>query len=348
MPDLAVDTYPWFVRLTSFSHGAGCGCKLSADELAAIVGPLVEHPAYKANQLVVGIETSDDAGIWRLDDGTSLVQTVDFITPIVDDAYDWGRIAAANALSDIYAMGGRPMTALQVVAWPREHLPFELLREVMRGGADVLGEAGTTIVGGHSIDDPEPKYGFAITGTVDQPVTNAGARVGDALVLTKPLGMGIVTTAMKRGICPPGLAQEAVKVMTTLNADAARAVLTAQAHAATDVTGFGLLGHLGELTRASKVGATIEAAAVPVLAGLEELLEAGAFSGGSTRNLASARASITNQGASESMLMILADAQTSGGLIISLPPSKVAEIEELVPSAVVIGVTTGSDQITVH
>ncbi|HSL26025.1 MAG TPA: selenide, water dikinase SelD, partial [Acidimicrobiia bacterium] len=209
-------------RLTSFSHGAGCACKLSPDDLVLITGPLQDHAATTAPELIVGLQTSDDAGVWRLPSGEQLVQTVDFFTPIVDDAYDWGRIAAANALSDIYAMGGKPITALQLVAWPKSDLPFSLLAEVVRGGADVMAASGTTIVGGHSIDDPEPKYGFAVTGLAPAggAITNAGARAGDVLVLTKPRGMGVVTTALKRGVCPPGLAEEAVRVMTTLNADA--------------------------------------------------------------------------------------------------------------------------------
>ena len=257
-------------RLTAFSHGAGCACKLSPDDLGAIIGPLRDHPATSSPHLLVGMHTSDDAGVWGLPSGETLVQTVDYFTPIVDDAYDWGRIAAANALSDVYAMGGTPITALQLVSWPRTGLPFELLGEVLQGGADIMASSGTTIVGGHSIDDSEPKYGFAVTGLVprDGVMTNAGARPGDRLIMTKPLGIGVITTALKRGVCPPELAEAAVMIMTTLNADAVGPMQKAGVRAATDITGFGLLGHLREMAIASGVGAVIDVTAVPVLEGV--------------------------------------------------------------------------------
>ena len=266
-------------RLTAFSHGAGCACKLSADELAGIVGPLAGHPAYSAPDLLVGVSTSDDAGIWRLDEDRHLVSTVDFFTPIVDDPFDWGRIAAANALSDVYAMGGSPILALQLVAWPRDGLSFEVLGEVLRGGAEVMAASGTTIVGGHSIDDPEPKYGFAVTGFVAAPITNAGARPGDVLVLTKPLGSGIITTAIKRGGCPVDLAAAAIAVMTELNAAAVQPMREAKASAATDITGFGLLGHLREMLMASGVGATLNVESIPTIGDLAPLLADGHYSG---------------------------------------------------------------------
>ena len=240
------------VKLTSYSHGAGCACKLGPEDLNEALSRLRSHPAARHPDLVVGIETGDDAAVFRLD-GQLLVQTVDFFTPIVDDAYDWGRIAAANALSDVYAMGGRPVSALQIVGWPRGDLPFDLLRQVLEGGAAVCELAGCVIAGGHSIDDPEPKYGLAVTGVVDEDrlMTNRAARPGDQLVLTKPLGSGVVTTGVKRGEASAGEVAAATEVMATLNATAADVLGAHQVKAATDVTGFGLLGHLGAMMRAS-------------------------------------------------------------------------------------------------
>lgn len=311
------------------------------------------HPATDSADLLVGFGTSDDAGVFRLParprPGEALVQTVDFFTPIVDEAYDWGRIAAANALSDVYAMGGRPLTALQLVGWPRDELPFSLLGEVIRGGADVMALAGCTVVGGHSIDTREPTYGFSVTGLVteDEVVANAGARPGDVLVLTKPLGTGIVATAIKRGACPVELRDRAVEVMATLNAPGADAAAAVGVHAGTDVTGFGLLGHLREVLLASRVAATVDVDAVPVLAGVGELLEAGMFPGGSARNVDAVRAAVTGPRADEEAVRILSDAQTSGGLLLAVPEDRadalVAELEARgsLAAAVVGRVDTG-------
>ncbi|MCB1015746.1 MAG: selenide, water dikinase SelD, partial [Acidimicrobiales bacterium] len=229
-------------RLTGFSHGAGCGCKLSAAELAAALGAMT-RPLPTGPSVLVGPEGADDAGVFRLDERRALVQTLDFFTPVVDDPGDWGAIAAANALSDVYAMGGTPVTALNIVAWPREGLDLTLLAEVLDGAAGVLDEAGCALVGGHSIDDPEPKFGLSVTGLVDPDamLTNAGGRPGDVLVLTKPLGTGVVTTAAKQGSCPDGALDAAVRSMTLLNADASRLATAHGARCATDVTGFGLL-----------------------------------------------------------------------------------------------------------
>lgn len=248
----------------------------------------------------------------------ALVQTVDFFTPVVDEAYDWGRIAAANALSDVYAMGGTPITALQLLGWPRDVIPWETAGEVIRGGADVMGEAGCVIAGGHSVDDAEPKYGFAVTGLVDPDLvtTNAAGRPGDSLVLTKPLGTGIITTAIKRGACPPALRDRVVEQMVSLNDRAARAVRRAGAHAVTDVTGFGLLGHLHEVLEASGVSAEIDTSDVPIIDGAAALLADGFFPGGSERNLA-AVADLIDGDASVADRRLLADAQTSGGLLVS-------------------------------
>src|SRR5215204_3164566 len=269
--------------LTSLSHGAGCGCKLSAADLRPIVASL---PRPTDPRVLVAADTADDAGVVQLTPEIAIVQTADFFTPIVDDAYAFGRIAATNALSDVYAMGATPVSALNLVAYPLATLGPEVLREILRGGADAAAEAGAAVVGGHSIDDPEPKYGMAVTGTVDPRavLTNAGGRPGDALVLSKPLGAGTVATALKRGLADAALVDRAVAVMSSLNAEAAAQARAAGAHALTDVTGFGLLGHVHELAEASGLAAEIEAAAVPAIEGVLELLaDDRAVAGGSRR-----------------------------------------------------------------
>ncbi len=269
---------------------------------------------------MVGIETSDDAGVYRIAPNRGLVQTVDFFTPVVDDPRDWGRIAAANALSDVYAMGGTPLTALQLIGWPRDKLDFALAAEVIAGGAEVMAEAGCTIVGGHSIDDAEPKYGFAVTGEVALPeglVTNAGGRPGDRLLLTKPIGTGIIATAIKRRACPAGVAQEAIRSMATLNREASAAMVSVGVSAATDVTGFGLLGHLAEINRASGTGARLDSDAVPVIDGAWGLLDSGMYPGGSVRNLKAVEELISSD-PDDPVTRMLADAQTSGGLLIAV------------------------------
>ncbi len=268
----------------------------------------------------MGVATADDAGVYRLNDDVALVQTVDYFTPIVDDARDWGRIAAANALSDVYAMGATPLTALSIVGWPRDALSFELLGDVLEGGADKLAEAGCTLVGGHSIDDKEPKYGLAITGLVnpERVITNAAGKPGDRLVLTKPLGTGIVTTAIKRRLASDAVARAAIESMATLNAGAAAAMRRVGVAAATDVTGFGLLGHLGEMVRASSVSAVIEYERLPVFEGALELAAADVVPDGTLRNLraVSRFTRFGEQSASEQILA--ADAQTSGGLLMAV------------------------------
>jgi len=275
--------------------------------------------------LIVGLDTSDDAAVYRLRDDLAIVVTTDFFTPIVDDPYDWGRIAATNALSDVYAMGGTPVLALNLVAWPREGLPFELLARVLDGGADVVRAAGAVVGGGHSIDDAEPKYGLAVVGTVHpgKVLTNAGAQVGDALVLTKPIGLGVISTAIKRDLAPEALVAEAVRVMTTLNADAgdAAAELGDAVHAGTDVTGFGLLGHLREMLVASGVGAELDAGTVPVIDGVRDLLAQGMVAGGTQRNHAFVSEYVDWGGLSTDEQLLLADAQTSGGLLFAAAPT---------------------------
>ena len=298
-------------------------------------------PATVSDRLVVGVGGADDAGVYRVSDDAALVQTVDFFTPIVDDARDWGRITAANALSDVYAMGATPLTALQLVGWPRDHLPFELLGDVVEGGAEVMAAASCTIVGGHSVDDPEPTYGFAVTGIVhpDRVIRTVGARPGDALVLTKPIGTGVVATAVKRGRASEDVERAAVDTMTTLNRVASTAMVAAGAPAATDVTGFGLLGHLGEML-AGGVGADVSGDAVPFLPGAEELAAAGVVPGGTRRNLDHAAAFTDFGDLAEHRRLLLADAQTSGGLLVALPPDGVDAYLDAVPGAVRIGAFT--------
>ncbi len=294
---------------------------------AALLAPLVQALPQPADpNLLVGTQTSDDAGVYRLREDLALVQTADFFTPIVDDPYDFGRIAATNALSDVYAMGGRPISALNLVAWSVESLGAEMLGEVLRGGHDVISAAGAVIVGGHTIDDPEPKYGLAVTGVVDpaEVITNAGGRVGDALVLTKPLGAGAVTTALKKGLVDDDVLALAVEVMTELNAAASEAARAAGAHAMTDVTGFGLLGHLHELALGSGLAAVVEADAVPVIAGVLELLaDDRAIAGGSRNNRRYAEEFASfDAGVDEVHRRLVTDAMTSGGLLVALDPAR--------------------------
>jgi selenide,water dikinase len=326
------------VALTSLSHGAGCGCKLPAAALLPIVRGLtpVDEP-----RLLVGSDTADDAAVFKLTDEIALVMTIDFFTPIVDDPYDFGRIAAANALSDVYAMGGVPLAAMNVVAFPLEQLGGDVLREIMRGGADVARAAGISIVGGHSIDDPEPKYGLSVTGTVhpDELISNAGARAGDVLVLTKPLGVGAITTARKRGRRDDALLARGVDVMTRLNDAASAAARAAGASAMTDVTGFGLLGHLHSLGRASGVAATIDASAVPAIDGVLELLESeDAVSGGSRRNGEYAATFTTFADDVEpARRRLICDATTSGGLLVAVSPEAAAGLPGPVVGEIVAG-----------
>jgi selenide,water dikinase len=318
--------------LTALASGAGCGCKLAAADLLPIVRGL---PAPADPRLLVGTLTGDDAAVFALRDDLALVQTIDFFTPLVDDPYDFGRIAAANALSDVYAMGGTPVTALNVVAFPLEALGGAVLGAILRGGLDVVTAAGASIVGGHSIKDDEPKYGLAVTGTVDprRMTTNAGGRPGDMLVLTKPLGVGAIVTAAKRGAADDALVADAVAVMVELNAAASAAAVAAGAHAVTDVTGFGLLGHLHHVARESGLAAQVDAAAVPAIDGVAELLAGeAAVSGGSRRNAEwAAEFATIDPRVDPWRARLLTDATTSGGLLIALP----ADAATRVPGPVV-------------
>ncbi|HET9871823.1 MAG TPA: selenide, water dikinase SelD [Propionibacteriaceae bacterium] len=325
---------PTTYRLTQYAHGGGCACKIPPGELEDIVAGL---SPWGSPDLIVGLESGDDAAVVRIDANRAMVTTADFFTPVVDDAYDFGRIAAANALSDIYAMGGRPVVAVNLVGWPRDVLPVELLREVLRGGMDVGRQAGCHVAGGHSIDDPEPKYGMAVTGLVD-PATllrNDAARAGLPLTLTKPLGVGILNNRHK---ATGEVFPQAVASMTTLNAAAGEAAVSAGLAAATDITGFGLLGHAFKMARASGVTLVIEAGAVPYLDGAREGLRDGYVSGGTRRNLEWVRPQLTASVDADELLL-LADAQTSGGLLVvgEIPGAPV--IGEVVPagdSAIVV------------
>ena len=272
--------------------------------------------------VVVGTETRDDAAVYRLTDALGLVLTVDFFTPIVDDPYAFGQIAAANSLSDVYAMGGRPIAMLSIVGFPREKLPMTVLGEILRGGAEKAQEAGVSVVGGHSIDDAEPKAGYAVVGLVDprRVWRNVGARVGDALVLTKPLGTGIISTAIKQAKAPERAMTAAVRAMSTLNRAAAEAAARATVHAVTDVTGFGLLGHLLGMTQGSKVRARLHASSIPLLPDVVALAEAGLVPGGTRRNLKAVEASVQwDPAIPEPLRFVIGDAQTSGGLLVATP-----------------------------
>ena len=304
-------------RLTSFSHGAGCGCKLGPDDLDEVLGGLSLPEPTAA--VLVGSDTGDDAAVVRLPDGHALIATLDFFTPIVDDPYDWGRIAATNALSDVYAMGATPFLALNIAGWPVDDLPLEMLGRVLQGGIDVASAAGAAVLGGHTITDPEPKFGMVALGLADADaiVRNSTAPPDAHLFLTKPLGIGIVTTAHKRGVVETALFERAVDLMTTPNEDAAKAMVEVGVEAATDVTGFGLLGHLRRMLVASGVGARVDAAAVPVLPGVLELAMADVVPGGTKRNHAYVRPHVQWGRLSEPEQLVLVDAQTSGGLLIA-------------------------------
>ena len=298
-------------RLTQYASGGGCACKIPPGELEEVLRGLTGH---SSPDLLVGLDDGDDAAVVRIDERTAVVATADFFTPVVDSAYDWGRIAAANALSDVYAMGGRPVVAVNLVGWPRETLPKELLAEVLRGGNDVAREAACLVAGGHSIDDPEPKYGMAVTGLVDPDrlLRNDAAVAGLPLTLTKPLGVGVLNNRHKS---TGEVFQHAVASMASLNRDASRAAVAAGAQAATDVTGFGLLGHLYKMMRASGTTAVVDAAAVPYLDGARQALADGYVSGGTKRNLDWVHPHLTSK-VTEDELLLLADAQTSGGLLV--------------------------------
>jgi len=317
------------VRLTQYAHGGGCACKIPPGELEAAVAALI--PDAPADALLIGVDHGDDAAVVRIAPDRAVVATADFFTPVVDDAFTFGRIAAANALSDVYAVGGEPLIALNLLGWPRDLLPMELAAEVLRGGLEVARAAGCHVAGGHSIDDPEPKYGMAVTGLADPAALlriDAGAP-GLPLSLTKPIGSGVLNSRHK---ATGEISQAAVDVMTALNADASRLALAGGVRCATDVTGFGLLGHAFKLARASGVGAIIDRSAVPLIDGAAQALRDGYIPGGSRRNLDWVRPGTDTGGLAEEDLLLLADAQTSGGLLLAGEIPGAAVIGELVPA----------------
>lgn len=324
------------VRLTDWARCAGCAAKMGPGDLKQALAPLTRRDDPR---LLVGHETFDDAGIFRLSPELALVQTVDFFAPIVDDPYDFGRVAATNALSDVFAMGGEAITAMNIVGFPVGKLPIEVLSEVLRGGQDAVHAANAHVVGGHSITDEELKYGLSVTGTVhpDRILSNASAIAGDVLVLTKPIGTGILSTAAKRGLLPQAERTALTESMTTLNLDASRAALASGVRCATDITGFGLLGHASHIAKASGVTVRINADAVPLLAGTRAMLERGALTGGAARNLAYLEPLVDWGRSTEDQRAILIDPQTSGGLLVALKPECVAQFLSAVPGAVAVG-----------
>jgi selenide,water dikinase len=316
------------IRLTQYARGGGCACKIPPGELEEAVARLI--PAQQAPDVLIGVEHGDDAAVVQISPDRAIVATADFFTPVVDDAYTFGQIAATNALSDVYAVGGEPLVALNLLGWPREVLSADLAAEVLRGGLDAARAAGCHVAGGHSIDDPEPKYGMAVTGLADPAALlriDAG-RPGLPLSLTKPLGTGVLNSRHK---ATGEIFAEAIAVMTMLNAEASRQALSAGIRCATDVTGFGLLGHLYKLARSSGVTAVIDRAAIPLISGAREALQAGYVPGGSRRNLDWVTPHADFGSATEEDLLLLADAQTSGGLLLAGEIPGAPVIGELVP-----------------
>jgi len=333
------------IKLTSYSTKGGCGCKIGPGDLSQVLRSL---PSAAPNpNLLVGLDTSDDAGVYKLNDDLALVQTVDFFTPIVDDPYSFGQVAAANAISDIYAMGGKPLTALNIVAFPIRTLDKQVLASILLGAGDKMKEAGVTLVGGHSIDDNEPKFGLAVTGLIhpDKVRTNAGALPGDKLILTKPIGVGILTTAIKKDKLSETEVARVTQVMATLNKTAAETMEPFNVHACTDVTGFGLMGHALEMAKGSEVGICVYASEVPILPRVRELAEEGFVPGGTKNNYAHVRDSITfSESLDEIGQWILCDAVTSGGLLISVDGDQAEELlgnlKQAGVEAAIIGETT--------
>lgn len=288
--------------------------------------------------VLVGINTGDDCAVYQITDDLAIIQTVDYFTPIVDDPYDYGAIAVTNSLSDIYAMGAQPLFGLNIVGFHARGMPLEILTLMMKGGSDKAREAGIEIIGGHTVDDKEPKYGLTVTGVIDPAgiVYNSTAQVGDILFLTKPIGTGITATAIKRGIAGEGAIKRVTEIMTTLNKGASEAMVSVGVNACTDVTGYGLLGHLGEMTRGSGVGARIHARAVPVIQAAKDLIDAdpGIAPGGTKNNLEFVKAFVNfDPGLTEAERLLLADAQTSGGLLISCPAGKADDLEKALREA---------------
>jgi len=336
------------VRLTQHVSHAGCASKINADDLQRVLSAL---PEVNDPRLLVGAATADDAGVFRLSDDVTLVQTVDVFTPCVDDPYLFGQIAACNSVSDVYAMGGRPVTALSIIGFPIELLPHEVMQTILRGGLDKLDEAGVVCVGGHSINEEEVKFGFAVTGVVepDAMITNAGAQPGDALVLTKPLGTGIVALAAQLDRASPQALEAAGRSMSMLNRVAAELMAELPAHACTDVTGFGLVGHLCEIVRESQVTAQIWWDALPLLPDVWDYAKAGILSGAAERNRSFAEKALSADGVPEEAMSVVCDAQTSGGLLVALAPDAADELvarlhETGLSDAAIIGRVTDNSE----
>jgi cysteine desulfurase len=316
------------IKLTHFTQGLGCACKLRPQALERVLADL---PVPDDAQVLVGLDTADDAAVYKLQDDIAIVQTVDFFTPIVDDPYHFGAIAAANAFSDVYAMGGRPVFALNIVGFPSNRLPMEILREILKGAQDKAKEAGVSIIGGHTVDDTEPKFGLAVTGLIhpEKILTNATAKPGDVLILTKPLGLGILSTAIKRGMVDERTVEEAIGIMSTLNRRASDTMSEFRVNACTDITGFGLLGHLKEMVRASGVDAEVYAEKVPVIEHVKDFITADVIPGGTLNNLDFVSDCVEwPREISRTMKIILCDAQTSGGLLISIPSDAGTGLEQ--------------------
>lgn len=331
------------VRLTSLAHGGGCGCKLAPSVLQALLADQPAAMPYK--QLLVGTETADDAAVWQQDENTCIIATTDFFMPMVDDPYDFGRIAATNAVSDVYAMGGKPIMALAILGMPVDKIPTEMVREILKGGASVCSSAGIPVAGGHSIDCPEPVYGLAVIGICrpEHVRRNAGAQAGDTLILTKPIGVGIYSAAIKKGELPPSGYTEMIATTTLLNKVGAELAKDSDVHAITDVTGFGLLGHALEMARGSNLVLTVNLDQVRLLEEAARLAQAGFVTGASHRNWASYAEHITlPAGLPDWRRDLLTDPQTSGGLLVACAPGRAEDILRSIvaagyPNAAVIG-----------
>lgn len=340
------------VRLTNLTHTAGCAAKIGPGTLAGILEGL---PKFEDENLLVGIETSDDGAIYRVSDEVALIQTLDFFPPMVDDPYLFGQVAAANALSDIYAMGGEPKIALNIVAWPNCVNP-KFLGEILRGGADKVKEAGAVLAGGHSIQDDVPKYGLSVTGFVhpDKIFKNCGAKAGDRLILTKPLGTGIVNTAVKAGMASEDAQKEVIRVMTTLNKTAKHIVEAYEIHSCTDVTGFGLAGHCIEMAEGSGVTIVLEAGMLPVQAAAREYAAMGLIPEGAYKNRSFAGDRVDTEGVEEELRDIFFDPQTSGGLLVSVAPEIAEQILKELQDAgmgqdcAIIGTVTAKQEVCVR
>jgi cysteine desulfurase len=341
-----IEAKPNEYKLTRYTHGLGCACKLRPQVLEEVLKKL---PQVEDKNVLVGTENADDAAVYIINDDLAIVQTVDFFTPVVDDPYGFGQVAAANSLSDIYAMGAKPLFALSIVGFPSNRLPQSVLEEILRGAHDKANEAGISIIGGHTVDDTEPKYGLAVTGSVHPSKiwTNKGANSGDSIVLTKPIGVGILSTAAKQGRIGGDLVEEIFKVMAELNRKAADVVAQFAVHACTDVTGFGLAGHLYEMTHASGVEAELDSASIPFIRGAREAATGGAIPGGTASNMEFMESKVEWRDSVDRVARyLICDAQTSGGLLAALSESEaIRAVEELrkagIASAAIIGKVTG-------